>query len=190
MSERTLALRTVRLRDGRRVTLRPMIEEDAAAVLEVFDTLSPESLRYRFFMPVHRLAPAIAQDLVRVDGQSRIVLLAFDEDGHLAGEARAVRRKDDPDTADVAVTVHDAYQRRGLGSKLMKAVAREALRVGIDRLAGHVLVDNPGGRALLIANGAVCRLDEPGVLAFEIPLGRHRTVTPDVAARRTLGLAS
>ena len=88
------------------------------------------------------------------------------------------------------MTVADDYQRRGLGSKLLKLVGKAALEVGIDRLAGHVLVDNPGGRALLIANGAMVSFAEPGVLAFEIPLGRRRTVTPEVAARRQFGLAS
>jgi GNAT superfamily N-acetyltransferase len=167
-----------------------MTDVDAPAVLEVFAHLSPDSLRYRFFSPVHHLTAGVAADLVRVDDERRVVLLAFDDHDRLAGEARAVRHADDPATADVAVTVADEYQRRGLGSKLLKLVGKASLDVGIDRLAGHVLVDNPGGRALLIANGAMVNFYEPGVLAFEIPLGRHRTVSPAVAARRTLGLAS
>ena len=182
--------RSVRTRDGRRFTVREMAPGDAEVVLGGFERLSPASLRNRFFSPAPRLTPDVAADLVRVDPQTRIVLLAFDEDGHLAGGARAVRHRDDPATADVAVTVGDDYQRRGLGSKLLKLLGRAALDAGIDRLAGHVLIDNPGGRGLLIANGAVCRLDEPGVLAFEIPLGRHRTVAPAIAARRILGVAS
>jgi GNAT superfamily N-acetyltransferase len=182
--------RVIRTRDGGRFVVRPMTAEDADAVLAGFDRLSPTSLRYRFFSPVPRITPGVADDLVRIDPASRIVLLAFTDDGRLAGGARAVRHRDDPATADVAVTVGDPFQRRGLGSKLLKLLGTAALAEGIDRLAGHVLVDNPGGRGLLIANGAVCRLDEPGVLAFEIPLGRHRTVAPAVAQRRHLGLAS
>ena len=89
------------------------------------------------------------------------MLLAFAEDGRLAGGARAVRHRDDPGTADVAVTVGDPSSARGLGSKLLELLGTAALAEGIDRLAGHVLVDNPGGRGLLVANGAMCRLDEP-----------------------------
>jgi GNAT superfamily N-acetyltransferase len=166
-----------------------MTPADADTVLSGFARLSPESHRSRFFAASPRLAPAVRKDLVEVDDR-HIVLLAFAANGQLVGGARAVRHRDDPTTADVAVTVGDGYQRRGLGSRLLKLLGAEALANGIDRLAGHVLVDNPGARGLLIANGAMATFAEPGVLAFEIPLGRHRTVTPAVAARRHLGLAS
>lgn len=164
-----------------RFTVRSMTTDDAAAVIDAFNHLSPASLRYRFFSPVHRLTPGVAADLTAIDPATRIVLLAFTASGALAGGVRAVRHRSCPTTADVAVTVGDAHQRRGLGSLLLQAVASQARQEGIDRLAGHVLVDNPAGRALLIKNGAMCRLDEPGVLAFEIPLHqRHRH--PVVAA--------
>jgi hypothetical protein len=181
--------RTIRARDGSRFTVRPMTPTDADAVLDGFARLSPESHRNRFFAPGQKLTPGVRADLVRVD-DNRIVLLAFDGDGRLVGGARAVRHRDDPATADVAITVGDRHQRLGLGSKLLRLLGQAALGAGIDRLAGHVLVDNPGGRGLLIANGAMVSFFEPGVLAFEIPLGRHRRVTPQVAARRHLGLAS
>jgi GNAT superfamily N-acetyltransferase len=166
-----------------------MTTADADAVLAGIAGLSPESHRFRFFGPGPRLSPAVRDDLVAI-AEDRIVLLAFDADGTLVGEARAIRHRDDRATADVAITVGDRYQNRGLGSKLLRMLGRDALAVGIDRLAGHVLIDNPGARAMLIRNGAVASFFEPGVLAFEIPLGRHRRVTPAVATRRRLGLAS
>jgi GNAT superfamily N-acetyltransferase len=178
---------TVRAR-GRRYTVRAMTDDDGAAMLASFDRLSPASLRFRFFSPVPRLTPGIAADLTRID-DARIVLLAVDEAGDVAAEARAVRHRDDPATADVAVTVDEAHQRRGLGSKLLRVLGTEARRAGIDRLVGHVLLDNAAGQALLVAARAACWIDEPGVMGFEIPLGR-RAVSPEIAARRTLGLAS
>jgi RimJ/RimL family protein N-acetyltransferase len=156
-----------------RFIVRPMTTADADVVIEAFHHLSPESLRYRFFSPIQRITAGVAADLVLVDPATRIVLLAFDEaTGALAGGVRVVRHRDDPRTADVAVTVGDRYQRHGLGSRLLRRVARAAQDDGVERLTGHVLVDNPAGRGLLIKNGALCRLDEPGVLAFEIPLHR------------------
>jgi GNAT superfamily N-acetyltransferase len=124
------------------------------------------------------LTPGVRADLVQVD-EKHLVLLAFDEGGHLAGGARAVRHADAWSTADIAVTVGDDYQRNGLGTKLLRLLGQEAVGAGIDRMTGHVLVDNAGGRNLLIRNGAMVRFDEPGVLAFEIPLAR---VAPTVAA--------
>jgi len=180
--------RTLRIRGGERVTVRPMTNADAGAVLAGFDHLSPASLRHRFFSPVVRLTPGVAADLTAVDDQ-HLVLLAFNADGQLLGGARATRHRDDPSTADVAVTVSDAHQRKGLGTKLLRLLRTEAKRAGIERLAGHVLLDNAAGQALLVASHAACWIDEPGVLGFEIPLGR-RTVAPEITARRTLGLAS
>jgi hypothetical protein len=189
MNERTHRHQTIRGRDGRRYTVRPMTDDDAGIVLAGFARLSPASQRSRFFGAAAALTPAVRADLVQVD-DAHLVLLAFDEDGQLVGGARAVRHRADPATADVAVTIGDPWQHQRLGSKLLKLLGAEAQKRGIDRFAGHVLIDNPAARGLLIANGAMTTLAEPGVLAFEIPLGRHRTVTPAVAARPRLGLAS
>lgn len=180
--------RTVRIKGGERITVRPMVEGDAPDVIDGFARLSPSSHRTRFFSSALRLVPSVAADLTRVD-DGRVVLLAFTPDGRLVGGARATRHDDDPTIADVAVTVGDPYQRRGLGSKLLRLLRSDAKAVGIERLAGHVLAENAAGQALLVASAAACWVSEPGVIAFEIPLGK-RTVTPQVAARRTLGLAS
>lgn len=166
---------------------------DADAVLAGFRSLSADSLRSRFFTPVPRITPEVEAELVRVDHRDHIVLLAFDTEGdaagRLAGGARAIRDRLDPTTAEVALTVGDAYQRRGLGSRLLRQLGGVAWNQGIDHLTGHVLVDNVAARTLLIRNGAVSRLDEPGVLAFAIPLDR-RMVRTHVPIPPALSLAS
>lgn len=180
--------RTLRIKGGERITVRPMAEADADTVVAGIHRLSPTSLRQRFFSPAARLTPGVAADLTAVDDR-HLVLLAFDGAGRLVGGARANRHRDDPATAELAVTVGDRHQGRGLGTKLLRLLRTEAKRAGIERLTGHVLLDNAAGQALLVASHATCWIDEPGVMGFEIPLGR-RTVSPDIAARRTLGLAS
>ena len=100
--------RTVRIRGGERVTVRPMTSADAAAVLAGFDHLSAASLRHRFFSPVVRLTPGVVADLTTVDDQ-HLVLLAFEGAGQLLGGARATRRRGDPSVAEVAVTVGDEH---------------------------------------------------------------------------------
>lgn len=180
--------RTIRIRGGERVTVRPMTSADADVVLDGFHHLSPTSLRHRFFSPVVRLTPGVAADLVAIDDR-HLVLLAFDADGRLLGGARATRHRDDPATADVAVTVGDHHQRKGLGKKLLRLLRSDAKAAGIERFTGHVLAENAAAQALLVAAHAVVWFAEPGAVAFEIPLGR-RTVAPEIAARRSLGVAS
>lgn len=169
--------RTLRLRDGGQFEVRAMEPDDAEVVLAGFRSLSPDSLRSRFFTAVPRITPDVEEQLVRVDHHDRIVLLAFDEAGHLAGGARAIRDRFDPSSAEVAVTVGDPYQQRGLGSRLLRHLGGVAWAQGIDHLVGHVLVENVAARTLLVRHGAMCRLDEPGVLAFAIPLDRRMVRT-------------
>jgi protein lysine acetyltransferase len=155
--------------------IRPMAPGDGAAVRAGFNALSDASKRSRFFTPMPTISRAILDDLVIADDPRRIVLLAFDgRNGRLAGGARAVRLSDDALTADVAVTVGDHYQRRGLGTRLLRELGHAAREQGIERFTGHVLMDNTAARALLKSAGAVYAFDEPGILAFEIPVARTR----------------
>ena len=56
--------------------------------------------------------------------------------------ARYVRLKEDPETAEVAVTVADPMQGKGIGSKLGVLLADEARGRGIKRFSASVLTDN------------------------------------------------
>jgi RimJ/RimL family protein N-acetyltransferase len=153
-----------------------MVPGDGAAVRAGFNALSDASKRSRFFTPMPTISRAILDDLVIADDPRRIVLLAFDRrNGRLAGGARAVRFLDDTDTADVAVTVGDHYQRRGLGTRLLRELGHTARDQGIERFTGHVLIDNTAARALLKSAGAGFAFEEPGVLSFEIPLAPAAT---------------
>jgi GNAT superfamily N-acetyltransferase len=180
--------RTIRLQGDEQITVRPMTAGDAGAVRAAFDHLSPASLRSRFFTPMPRLPRGVAADLTLVDDR-RIVLLALDDAGEVIGEARAVRLRDDPATAEVAVTVGDQHQHRGVGRALMRVLRREAERAGIVRLTGHILTDNVAAQALLLRGDATASFAEPGVLGFEIPLGR-RGVAAANRELATMGLAS
>jgi acetyltransferase len=180
---------TYQLDGGERVVVRPLTATDADALRSAFDHLSPASLRHRFFSPVPRLTAAIAHDLTQVD-DGRIVLVAVDPSGAIVGEARAVRRRADPSTAEIAVTVVDDHQHRHLGSTLVRRLGREAARAGIERLAGHVQVDNPAAQGLLATSGATQWLDEPGVIGFELPLGPAGRSAGRVATERPVAVAS
>lgn len=164
----------VRLADGGTFVVRPMRADDADVVGAGVASLSPTTLRLRFFTPMPRLTAGVLADLTAIEPGQRIVLLAFEAgSGRLAGGARAVRHRANPATADIAVTIGDAFQRRGLGSTLLVALVRAARAEGIEQLAGHVLVENAGGRALVRSAGGHTAFDEPGVLRFAIPIARR-----------------
>jgi GNAT superfamily N-acetyltransferase len=66
-----------------------------------------------------------------------------------------VRLADQPDTADLGVTVVDAWQGRGLGSVLLARLSERALEVGIEYFTAEVLAENRAMLSLLPALGRV-----------------------------------
>ena len=69
--------------------------------------------------------------------------------------ARFVRDQDDPSIAEIAFTVADAYQGRGIGAFLMGALAVAARYDGVERFSARVLPENSSMREILDGMGRV-----------------------------------
>ena len=169
--------RTMHLPGGERLTVRPMRTTGHDAVLAGFLALSPESFRRRFFSPVPRLLPGMAEAVTAVDDR-HLTLLAFDEAGQLVAMAEAIRERQDPSSAELAVAVADAYQHRGIGPRLLRWLSRDAVCEGIVRLTGFTQVDNRPALSMFAKAGAHRWVEEPGVYGFEIPLVDNRAAAP------------
>ena len=132
------------LRDGTRVHLRPIRQDEAPRLLGLYDRLSPESLYFRFFA-VPDKDRSKAEYLAHVDYVDRYALVA-EVDGTLVGVARWERSLADPTRAEVAFTVADDLQGRGLGSALFRRLATLARTQGIATFDAEVL---PGNEKML-----------------------------------------
>ena len=108
-------------RDG--VTIRQLRSGDTATVASLFARLGEQSRRRRFCGAKPRLSDAELAQLARVDGDRHVLVGFVDGDPRPAGIARLVR---DGATAEIAVTVADCYQGRGLGTTLVRALAADA----------------------------------------------------------------
>src|ERR1700722_13417626 len=108
--------RTITLRDGARLTLRPITPEDKPLLVASFERLSEQSRYRRFFTTVNVISPAQLDYLVNVDHRDHEAIVAIDpSSGDALGVARYIRSEEDPECAEVAVTVADDWQGRGLG---------------------------------------------------------------------------
>ena len=67
----------------------------------------------------------------------------------IVGVARFIRDPAQPDTAEVAVTVADSWQRRGLATLLLHQLAGRAREEGITNLTAYILTENYPTIALL-----------------------------------------
>lgn len=143
----------VKLRDGSRAIAWALLPEDREALREGYERLSPESQQHRFLSPVPHLTETMLHYLVdEVDGVNHVALVLFvideDDNGVPAGVARMIRYPEDPRSADVAVTVVDEFQGRGVASALLEVLLAERPQ-GVDRIVTEVAGDNPASLAML-----------------------------------------
>ncbi|SDH40460.1 GNAT family N-acetyltransferase [Propionivibrio dicarboxylicus] len=132
------------LPDGERITLRPIAPEDADIEQEFVRHLSDESKYYRFMDALRELTPATLIRFTQIDYAREMALLATIAEGkteRVIGVARYVVCADG-ETAEFALVVADAWQKRGIGRQLMAALIEEAQEKGIRRMVGDVLAMN------------------------------------------------
>jgi len=111
--------RPVVLRDGSAVLIRPVRRADAALLADGFARLSTRSRRLRFLSPKKELSSAELGYFTDVDHHDHEALGALDHaDGRGVGIARYIRDAVDPQAAEIAVTVIDDWQGRGLGLRV------------------------------------------------------------------------
>ena len=168
--------RPVVLRDGSAVLIRPVRSADTPLLADGFARLSDRSRRLRFLSPKQELSPAELGYFTDVDHHNHEALGALDHaDGRGVGIARYIRDAADPQAAEIAVTVIDDWQGRGLGTELMAQLAERARSEGIRRFTALVAADNPAMARLLRNVQADLVRREPGALQYEIMLGAERT---------------
>jgi nucleotide-binding universal stress UspA family protein/GNAT superfamily N-acetyltransferase len=167
--------KTITLRDGARATLRPIASEDKPLLAASFARLSEESRYRRFLTAKSELSAADLAYFVDVDHHDHEAIIAVDPvSGEGQGVARYVRSTQDPEVAEVAVTVADDWQGRGLGRALLDRLTYRARREGVRRFSALVQSDNAASLGLLEGVGETQRQSDSDVveLVIELPLKR------------------
>ena len=141
-----------RLPDGAPVLIRPIRADDKRMLTDGLRRLSDESVHRRFLTPKRSFSRTELRYLTEVDGRDHVALVAEQPSGpsrRLIAVARFVRTADDPHAAEVAITVGDDWQGRGLGSMLSEQLAGEARRLGIRRFTATMAADNVPAHRLM-----------------------------------------
>jgi GNAT superfamily N-acetyltransferase len=135
---------------GERVTIRPMSVADVGLETEFIRALSPRARHYRFLAGIRELSAAEVLQLCSVDGRHSMAYVAtIQRQGraHAVGVSRyAPNAKSD--VREIAVTVADEWQDRGLDRLLMQHLIESARRNGVKRLHSVDLNDNAAMRSL------------------------------------------
>src|SRR5579872_1592609 len=131
----------VLLADGRVAEIRPIVPGDAVALRDDLGAhLSEESLYFRFFTPRRSIPQSELDHFATVDYSSRLALVAFVDDT-LVAVARFERLADSGE-AEVAFTVRDDQQGRGLGMVLLEHLASAARARGVRMFSADTLAQN------------------------------------------------
>jgi RimJ/RimL family protein N-acetyltransferase len=163
--------RTTTLRDGTPVLLREARPEDVPLVRLGFDQLSDRSRQFRFLRAMPRLSEDDLSFLAGADGNEVIGALDLRSDPpEPVGLARYVRLPMRPEAAEVAITVIDSHQGRGLGTLLLGCLAWQAGRAGLGGFVALVHPSNRQMRRLLDDLGAAVEDDEGGEMQYHLTL--------------------
>jgi RimJ/RimL family protein N-acetyltransferase len=159
------------LRDGSAVLIRPVRGTDAPLLAEGFARLSERSRRLRFLGRKNTLTEADLRYFTDVDHHDHEALGAVDHvRGGGVGIARYVRDREDPGAAEIAVTIVDDWQGRGLGAELLARLSDRACQEGIVRFTALVAADNAAVAGLLRSSGAGLVRRGSGTAEYQIDL--------------------
>ena len=143
------------------LTMRVVDVDDVEAVVAAYRALSPRSIYRRFFSMTPDPAPLVRQVLSLVDHRDHEALVVLDGD-LVVGIAQWDRLGCCPEEAEIAITIAEDWQHHGLGRALIRVLAGDAHRHGIDTLTATVLADNRPALGLAARN-------RPSVVELEGP---------------------
>src|SRR5262245_11124970 len=173
------------LRDGGSIHIRAIRPDDKQRLLALFERLSSRSVYFRFFQTKQRLTEEELRYFTELDFTRAVALVATLREGgaeHIIGVGRYFRSDEDGQPsrrAEVAFTVADAHQGRGIGTLLLEHLAAIARTQGIDTFEAEVLGENNRMLQVLDASGfPVQRSLDSGVFHIAYPTAD----TPQVRA--------
>ncbi|HTY70657.1 MAG TPA: bifunctional acetate--CoA ligase family protein/GNAT family N-acetyltransferase [Alphaproteobacteria bacterium] len=153
--------------------IRPIRPEDAPGLVRLFNRLSREDVRMRFFAPIHELSPRQLLRFTQIDYDREMALVLEIPDGKTGGEIVAVvRLSADPDNrqAEFAALVRSDLQGKGVGRLMMERLVDYARRRGLGEMFGDILEDNRRMRTLCQSLGFDVAAQGPGVVRATLKL--------------------
>jgi acetyltransferase len=138
--------KTIQMENGDTVKLRPIRPEDEPMEAVFFETLSEATKRFRFFANITDVTHEMLIRYTQIDYDREMVLVAEGTGSDSKKILGVVRVIADPynENAEFAIVVGDAWQKQGLGTKMMEQILEIVKGRGIKKLYAFTLPDNEG----------------------------------------------
>lgn len=169
-----------KLRDGRTVILRPIKPEDEPLWLEMFQSFSEESIRYRFFQIIKDTPHETRVRYCNIDYDREIAIVPeMTENGHrkILGVAR-VSIEPDGKQGEIAFIVADPWQGLGLGTKLVDLAIEISKDMNLETLYAIMLPDNYAAVRMVRKMGFDITYMEDGTVKGTLDLKEEETIAP------------
>ncbi|MCP4708319.1 MAG: GNAT family N-acetyltransferase [Planctomycetes bacterium] len=134
------------LDDGTDIKFRPVHPNDDPRMKDLFYDLSQQTIYYRFMKEMRRFPHKQIHDFVYIDHRNEVALVGTIPTTNNEEIIAIGRYYLNPKTnrAEVAFTVRDQWQKRGIGSFLLNTLITIAKRNGIGGFTAEVLHANKG----------------------------------------------
>jgi acetyltransferase len=166
------------LRDGTPVAIRPIRPDDEPLMVDFHQTLSEQSVYFRYFHQLGLAQRVTHERLARMcfidyDRAIALVMLRHDPDSgpHILAIARLMRQHGTRE-AEFALLVSDRYQRHGIGLELMSRLLAIGRAEGVRRIVGYILPENTGMRRICERLGFKTRRAD-GMIEAAVDLGEE-----------------
>jgi RimJ/RimL family protein N-acetyltransferase len=164
-------LAQITLSDHRVVDVRPLEQRDREDLADAINRLSPQTRYLRFANAKPHMTSRELDFLVDVGRREHRALLAVDP---ATGWGVAVVRYDalqaEPTVAEIAATVSDDWQGRGLGTEMVVRLIEQARDDGLSALRASVLATNKRSIAMLLRTGFAPLPSHGTLREYELPL--------------------
>jgi len=168
----------IRLDNGTGIFLRPIKPEDEVLIVDLFNSLSKETVHLKFFSGLKYMPPKQLEKLTHIDYDKQMAIVALigkGEAGRIVAVGRYTLIDDEPGAAEFAIVVQDAQQARGIGTEVLYHLAHVAKLQDVQVIVGYIMNENSRMFSVLKRSGLKMTKKhwDRGVTRVDIPVDEN-----------------
>jgi acetyltransferase len=170
--------KTSKLADGTEIFLRPIKPTDDDMMIELFNSLSRDTVFLKFFSSMKTLTKQQLEKITHIDYKKEMAIVALvRNDGVEKSIAvgRYTQVDDEPGYAEFAIVVQDSHQGHGLGTEMLWHLAHVAKLEGVEVIVGYIMSENARMFSVLKRSGLKMKKKfwDRGVTRVDIPIDEN-----------------